>query len=172
MQSHTASSSMKEKAIEEFRMFWIVAIYLAMMLSAFNWYRRFVLADAGINSFHLFAGAIEALILAKVILIGQALSLGKRFEDSPLIFSVLLKAFVFALFIGLFNKLEDTIVGLVHRESWDQIAHDLFGEGRDKYFARMVIAAVTLIPFFAFWEVGRVMGEHKLFNLFFHKRTP
>jgi hypothetical protein len=30
---------------------------------------------------------------------------------------------------------------------------------------------VTLIPFFAFWETDRVLGDHKLFGLFFHKRA-
>jgi hypothetical protein len=30
---------------------------------------------------------------------------------------------------------------------------------------------VSLIPFFAFWETDRAMGNHKLFHLFFHKTT-
>lgn len=51
MPSHTASASLKEKAIEEFRMFWVIAIYLAVMLAAFAWYRRFVLAESGISYF-------------------------------------------------------------------------------------------------------------------------
>jgi len=29
---------------------------------------------------------------------------------------------------------------------------------------------VTLVPFFAFWETDRALGDHKLFGLFFHKR--
>jgi uncharacterized membrane protein YczE len=169
--SHTAHSSVKEKAIEEFRLLWIIAIYLAVMLSAFAWYRRLVLAEAGLSYLHYGAAVIEALVLAKVILIGEALGLGRRFEGSPLIVSVLFKALVFGLFIALFNKLEDAIVGLIHRESWDQIAHSLFGAGQEEYLARTVIAIVTLIPFFAFWETARVMGQHKLFDLFFHKRA-
>jgi uncharacterized membrane protein YczE len=169
--SHSAHSSVKEKAIEEFRMFWVIAIYLGMMLAAFAWYRRLVLSEAGISYLHYGAAVIEALVLAKVILIGQALGLGRRFEGAPLIFSVLFKALVFGLFIALFNKVEDAIVGLVHRESWDQISRSLFGAGRAEYLARTVIAIITLIPFFAFWETGRVLGGHKLFALFFHKRA-
>lgn len=168
---HTTSSSLKEKAIEEFRMFWVIAIYLAVMLAAFASYRRLVLSEAGINYFHYGAAVIQALILAKVILIGQALGLGRRFEDSRLILSALFKSLVFAVFIALFGVLEHLIEGLVHRETWDQIEHSLVRAGRTEILARTVMAFVTLIPFFAFWEADRVMGDHKLFNLFFRNRA-
>ena len=171
MPSHMASSSLKEKAIEEFRMFWVIAIYLAVMLSAFTWYRRFILSESGISYFHYSSSIITALILAKVILIGQALGLGRRYEGSTLILSVLFKALVFAVFIAIFGMLEHLIEGLVHRETWDQIAHSLVSAGRGEILARTVMMIVTLIPFFAFWETDRVLGNHKLFGLFFHKRA-
>ncbi len=169
MPGHPASSRLKEKAIEEFRMFWVIAIYLAVMLAAFAWYRRFVLSAAGISYLHYWAAVIEALILAKVILIGQALRLGKRFEASPLILSVLFKSVVFGVFIAVFGVLEHLIDGFLRREPWDDIAHSLISAGRDEILARMLMVMVTLIPFFAFWETDRVMGDHKLIHLFFHK---
>jgi hypothetical protein len=30
-----------------------------------------------------------------------------------------------------------------------------------------MIMFVVLVPFFAFWEIGRVLGENKLYQLFF-----
>jgi len=171
MPSRTAPSSFKEKAIEELQMFWVIAVYLAVMLGAFAWYRRFVLSESGISYLHYGAAVIEALIIAKVILIGRALGLGRRFESSPLIWSVLCKAVIYAVFIALFALLEHLIEGLVHRESWAQIEHGLIRSGRDEVLARAVMAFVMLIPFFAFWETDRVLGEHKLFRLFFHKRA-
>ena len=136
MPSHMASSSLKEKAIEEFRMFWVIAIYLAVMLSAFTWYRRFILSESGISYFHYSSSIITALILAKVILIGQALGLGRRYEGSTLILSVLFKALVFGVFIAIFGVLEHVVEGLVHRESWDQIAHGLVSAGLAEILAR------------------------------------
>ena len=170
--SHKAPSSLKEKAIEEFKLFWVIAIYLAVMLSAFLSYRRFVLSESGISYFHYGAAVIEALILGKVILIGKALGLGQRFEDSRLINSVLFKALIFGIFIAIFGALEHVIEGLVHRDTWDQIANRLFSAGRSEFLARTVMAIVILIPFFAFWEADRVIGDHKLFDLFFRKRPP
>jgi hypothetical protein len=167
--SHTASAGLKEKAIEEFKLFWIIAAYLAVMLSAFAWYRRFVLSEAGISYLHYGAAVVSALILAKVILIGQALHIAERFESSHLIVSVIFKSAMFAVFVGVFGLLEHLVEGLVHRESWEQIAHGLVRAGEGEILARTVMALVILMPFFAFWETDRVMGDHKLFKLFFHR---
>jgi hypothetical protein len=166
-----ASSSLKEKAIEELRMFWVIAIYLAVMLSAFTWYRRFILSESGISYFHYWSSVIQALILAKVILIGEAFGLGSRYEGSKLILSVLFKALVFGVFIAIFGMVEHLIEGLVHRETWDEIARSLVSAGRGEILARTVMMVVTLIPFFAFWETDRVLGDHKLFSLFFQNRA-
>src|SRR5215469_1544214 len=103
MQRDRSSSSLKEKAKEEFRVFWAIAIYLALMFSAFFTYRRLTLSESGITYLHYGIGIIEALILAKVILVGQALRLGRRFEDEPLIVSVLVKTLYFAIFVAVFS---------------------------------------------------------------------
>jgi hypothetical protein len=166
---HTATAGFKEKAIEEFKLYWLIAIYLALMLSAFAWYRRLELSESGIAYVHYGSAIISALILAKVILIGQALHLGKRFESSHLILSVLFKSAIFAVFVAIFGLLEHLVEGLVHRESWDQIAHGLVRSGKTEMLARTVMAFVILIPFFAFWETDRVLGDHTLFKLFFRR---
>lgn len=153
-------------------MFWAIAIYLALMLGAFTWYRRFILSELGIGYFHYGASIVEALILAKVILIGRALGLGKRFEDAPLMISVLVKSVAYGIFAGLFFSLEHVIEGLVHRDTWGEIANRLVSAGRDEILARTVMVIVIFIPFFAFWEMNRVLGESKLFDLLFHRRAP
>jgi hypothetical protein len=169
--SHTASPGLKEKVIEEFRMFWVIAIYLALMFAAFNWSRELISAEYGISYLHHGAALIEALILAKVILVGQAMGLGKRYEGEPLILSVLFKSVVFAVFVAFFSVIEHLVEGLIHHETWGRIAHGLVTSGRNEIIARTLRILVAFIPFFAFLETDRVMGDHKLFNLFFRKRA-
>ena len=169
--SRTGAPSLKEKAKEEFKEFWAIAIYLALMFSAFLTYRRLTLAESGVTYLHYGAGVIEALILAKVILIGQALRLGKKFEDEPLIVPVLIKTLLFGLFVAVFSVIEHVIEGLVHHQTWEAIAHHLISAGRDEILAKTLIMLIAFIPFFAFWETDRVMGEGKLSALFFRKRV-
>jgi hypothetical protein len=49
-------------------------------------YRRLTLAEFGLTYLHYGFAFIEALIIAKVILIGDAFRLGRRFEDRLLSF--------------------------------------------------------------------------------------
>jgi hypothetical protein len=166
-----SSTSLKEKAKEEFKKFWAIAIYLGLVFGAFAWSRRLILAESGISYVHYGGAVIEALILAKVILIGQTLKLGQRSEDEPLIVSVLLKSVMFALFVALFSGVEHLVEGLIHRETWDSIVRGLVANGRNEVIARILAVLVTFIPFFAFLETDRVLGEGKLFALFFRKRA-
>ena len=69
-------SSLKEKAAEEFREFWAIAIYLVVMFGAFTSYRRLVLSEPGVTYLHYGFAVVKALIRAKVILVGQVLRLG------------------------------------------------------------------------------------------------
>jgi hypothetical protein len=171
MKSARWTSGLREKVKEELRTFSAIAIYLALMLEALFLYRSLILSESGITAIHSGVAIIEALILAKVILIGQALRLGKGFEETPLIVSVLVKTLLFGAFVALFSVIEHVIEGLVHHETWGVIAHHLFAGGRDEILARTLVIIVAFIPFFAFSEVDRVLGQGKLFALFFRKRT-
>ena len=55
---------------------------------------------------------IEALILAKVIMIGAMFRLGRGLEHKPLIYPTLYKTVVFTLFVALFTILEHAVKGL------------------------------------------------------------
>jgi hypothetical protein len=43
----------------------------------------------------------------------------------------------------------------------------LFGIGSLELLARMMMLFVSFIPFFAFWEIGQVLGRHELIEMFF-----
>ena len=109
--------------------------------------------------------------IAKIILIGQALGLGKRFENGPLIVAALFKAFLYGILVALFSVLEHVIGGLIHGKDWAAIWQALIGAGKDEILARTLMIFVTFIPFFAFWETDRVLGEGKLFAMFFQRRA-
>jgi len=67
--------------------YWINVGYLALVFAAFTQYRRFVLAAHDITYTNYWVAVIEALILAKVVMIGDALRLGRSLDQRPLIYS-------------------------------------------------------------------------------------
>jgi len=164
--------SLKERAIEEFKIYWIITLYLAVFLGSFTVYRRLILKEFGVAYLNYGFALIEALIIAKVILIGRAFGLGKRFEHGPLFLSVLYKSILFGAFVFLFGILEHVVEGLFHKKDWVSILHGLTELGMYEVLARMIMLVVAFVPFFAFWEVGRVLGPGKLSALFFSKHAP
>lgn len=163
--------SLKDKALEELRLFWMVFAFLALMFAAFSTYRRLVLSEAGISYGHYGSGLLEAAVIAKIILVGQALKLGRRFERYPLFVDVLVKAFLYGLLVAVFGVFERLIEGALHREDWHQIVQRLLLDGPREILARTVMVIVAFIPFFALWETGRVLGPGRLSALFFHRRA-
>jgi hypothetical protein len=165
------AAGFKEKAVREFKVYWIVAVYLAFVFCAFTSYRRLILSEFDISYLHYGAGVVEALIVAKVILIGEAVGLGKRFEHGPLIMAALFKAALYGLFVAIFAVIEHLIEGLAHGKGLVGAWHELLGLGKDEVLARTLMLFATFIPFFAFWETDRVLGEDKLFALFFQRKA-
>ncbi len=167
---HATTRHLKEKAIEEFRLYLIVFAYLALMLGAFTTYRRLILAQAGITYAHYGAGIIEAAVVAKVILIGQALGVGKRLETQPVLVSVFVKSILYALLVAAFGVVEHLIEGLWHGGGWSAAMRNLLVLGPHELLARAMVVIVSFLPFFALWEVGRVLGPGKLNEIFLSRR--
>ena len=171
--THPVSQQIKplrQKALEEFELYWVVFAFLALMFGAFNNYRRLILHEVGVSYEHWGAGLIQAAVIAKVILIGQAMNIGKSIENHALIVAALVKSFLYCLLVGAFGILERVIEGLIHGHSWQAIGQRLVMDGPDEILARSVMIFVAFIPFFALWETGRVIGLDKMADLFFRKR--
>src|SRR5512139_3424948 len=159
--------SLKEKIFHEMAEYWIIVGYLTLVFAAFTWYRRFVLAAHDITYTNYWVPAIEALILAKVVMIGDVLHLGRRLEDKPLICSTLLKTVVFSVFVGAFTLVEHVIKSLWMGKGLTEGLIEFFGKGTHELLAGGLVTFVAFIPFFAFRELRRVFGEGKIWALFF-----
>lgn len=162
---------LKEKAIEELKVYWIIALYLAVFLGAFTIYRRLVLAEFGVAYLHYGFALIQALIIAKVILVARIFGLGRRFEDGPLILSVLYKSILFGVVVLLFSVLERVVEAMFHKSGFTSVVHGIADLGLYEIFARVLTLIVAFIPFFAFWEIGRVLGFRNLAALFFSRQA-
>jgi hypothetical protein len=161
----------KQKITRELIRYCLSFGYLVFFLGGFAWYRRAILAEYGISYLHYGAATIEALILAKVIWLGELLRLGRTQEDKPLIYPTLSKAIEFSLFVGFFAIIEHIIGGLVHGVGVAGGLAELWHEGKYELIGRCLVTFFAFIPFFAFRELARAMGEGKMSHLFFRKKA-
>ena len=163
--------SLKERAAHQLREFFVIFIYLWALFGLLVINQSVVIARAAQDyQAHGFA-IINALILAKVLLIGEDLQIGSRFRDKPLIYSILYKCFTFSLFIIGFHILERVIVGVLSGRTIAQSFPNIGGGSVTGILSLGATLFVALIPFFAFREISRVIGRGALWSLLLHRGT-
>jgi hypothetical protein len=163
-------ADLKAKAKEELRLLLVITVYLGILFWSFLTYRRLISRELGVTTFHYGFAVIEAVVIAKVILIGKAMGLGKRETGRALGIAVLRSSVVYAVLIGLFSVLEHLIDGLIHGKNLAQSLDAVWSVGLDEILARTLVLFVALIPFFAMWKLDEELGERKLSQIFFGKR--
>jgi hypothetical protein len=160
----------KKRIFQEMVEYWINVIYLTLVFAAFTVYRRFLLAAYDITYTNYGFAVIEALILAKVIMIGAVFRLGRGLEQKPLIYPTLYKTAIFTLFLGIFTVLENVVKVLWKGTGFTGDIADFLGKGHNEFLANVLVVFVAFIPFFGVKELGRVLGEEKMRALFFRRR--
>jgi hypothetical protein len=162
-------SSLKDKLVHEMIAYWINVLYLTTFFSVFTSYRRLILAHYYISYTSWGISLIKALVLAKVIMIGDLFHFGRNLENKPLIFPTLFKTFMFTLWVVLFAVVESAIRGFLHGKGLNGALDHLLSDGTHEFFAKCLVVFFAFIPYFAFKELGRVLGKGKIWQLFFRK---
>jgi len=164
-------ASWKQKLFHEFIEYWINVAYLGLVFASFTQYRRLIMAAYGVSYTEYGVALIEALVLAKVIMIGSVVRLGRALEQRPLIYSTLYKTLVFTVFVGVFKLIEYAVKGLFTGKGLAGGVLAYADKGLPMLLADALVIFVALMPFFAIRELQRVMGEKTIRDLFFRKRT-
>jgi hypothetical protein len=161
--------SLKKKLFDEMFEYWINVIYLILVFAAFTQYRRFILAAYDITYTNYWVAVIEALVLAKVIMVGDVARLGRGLGKKSLIYPTLFKTVIFSLFVGAFTLIEQGVKNLWSGKELSASLVIFFGKGYHELLAECLVVFVAFIPFFAFRELGRVLGEGKIWTFFFQR---
>jgi hypothetical protein len=161
----------KQSLVREMIEYSINFTYLAVFFGVFAWYRRLVLAEYHIIYLSYGVSLIEALVLAKVIMLGDIVHLGMKLEDEPLIIPALYKAVVFTVWVGAFGIFESTMEGLLRGKGLAGGFDELITTGWHELLARCLVIFFAFIPFFAFKELGRILGENSIRKLYFRRRA-
>ena len=158
--------SRKEKAKHELKEMLVIFGYLAFFFCALVTYDMLLLNEYHIKQWDYAFALINALVITKVIMIGEYAKLGRRYEAGSLFVSAVWKAFVFTLLVFCFHVVEEVIKRLIHGDAMAAAARNI---RFDKIAGASIVVFCTFIPLFAFREFRRVVGEKEFQALLFEK---
>ena len=144
---------LRTAALREAKVFLEIFIYLWVLLSLFSLHEMIVLADHGISYSPLGYAFINAIVLGKVMLIGQEFNFARRFEKRRLVYSIVCKSVAFAALLISLRAIEETIHVLVTGRGSSEAFPMTSMRGLLSLAAMAVITAVALVPYFAFLRV-------------------
>jgi hypothetical protein len=167
-----AKATLHQRTIHELKEFVILAVYLYITLGAVVLMKTAVLHTEGIEFTPWGIAVVKAAVLAKFMLLGNAMRIGGRNTTSPLIWPTLHKAFAFLVLLIIMTIIEEAVVGLFHHRSIASSLSELVGPRLEETIAGFVIMLLVLIPFFAFRVLSEALGEGRLERMFFVARAP
>jgi hypothetical protein len=159
--------NLKAKAAEEGRKFLVLFLYLWVLFGVFVLNQGIVLREQGIGFTAQGVAIINALVLAKVMLLFEAFDPGRWLRRRPLIYPILYEALLLTLLFIVVHILEKVIEGLFHGKTIAESLPSIGGGGLAGLLSAGVIMFVALVPFFGFRNLSLVIGPEKLRSLLF-----
>ena len=163
-----SNPTIRQKAYHEFKEGLLIALYLWLVLGLLVVHKSMILAEEHIDYTYHGLALINALALAKIMLVAKHLHWDNRLRNAPLIYPTLLRSAFFTLVLAGFKIFEDAIIGFYRHESLRQSIADLGGGTWKGVLTLVLLIFAMLIPFVGIGELGRVLGEGKLASIFFH----
>ena len=159
----------RQGIVHEVRELLTVFLFLAPFFVSFATYRVYL--TGGSELLALGTSLVNALVLAKIILIGEIAKLGRRSENKPLLVPTIHKAIVFTLLYLAFHVLEEGVRGVFHGHGFFRTL-DAALLDKKEVLVRGLVMFFAIIPFFAMREMRRVMGADNFRHLFFGGNRP
>jgi hypothetical protein len=159
-----AKVGFKQKAKHEFIEFVVIAAYLAFFFCALVTYTMLLLKKYDVDNdvLNYSFALINALVIGKVILIGEMLHVGRGYEKRPLYQSILLKSLIFSALVLVFHVVEEVVKRIIAGEPSGTLWHRLHWTDM---VSRALVIFCAFVPLFGFRELRRVLGEEKLHAL-------
>ncbi len=144
-----------------------IFLYLYVIFALFNIHEYVVLTQHGIDFTNYGFAAVNAFVMAKVLMIGEELHFGEYFEERPLIYPILLASLLFGIVLIAVHVIEHVILGVLHGQTVVESIPTVGGGGLVGIIIVGTAMSVTLIPYFAFRSLRRLIGGPELYALLF-----
>jgi hypothetical protein len=145
-------ATLAQRAKHELIAYLGLSAYLWICFGALIFYKSAILRSVGVAFTPLGVAAVKALILAKFVMLLEALKLGERGPRSVPLFGVMKRSGLFAVFLFVLTIIEELLVGYFHGKEARDILRDFAGGTLPEAFAVGLLLFLIMIPYFAYRE--------------------
>jgi hypothetical protein len=154
--------SLIKMARHEFLAYLGIAAYLMVWFCALMFYKSTVLKGAGVDLAPFGVGAlIKSLILAKFILLLEAVRLGERRGKSAiLIVQIAMRALIFTVALAIMTVIEEIVVGYFHGHgAKESLGGMIAATSPSQVLAVAILMFLVLVPYLAFRRIALEVGQ-------------
>jgi hypothetical protein len=158
-----------EKLAHEGKRLAFLSTYFFLLIAGIETYRAVLVSDLRVNYFHLGSSIVEALMLAKIVLLGDLINLGHRMRKRAMIVVILYRTLLFTVFEVAFILTEHVVRGLIEGVKPGAVLHKILSQGAPILVTRIFVMGLAFVPVLTFCEFDRTLGAGKLKELLFRR---
>lgn len=129
------------------------------------------MTDRSADAFGIGAALFKALVLGKLILIGELFKPGSRVSAPTLLHRVAWRTIGVLLVLILFKFIEELLVAAVHGQSIQETFDEIMRLSWARLFAPTLMMLLILIPLMTAIELDRTLGKDGLKDLLLKRET-
>jgi lysylphosphatidylglycerol synthetase-like protein (DUF2156 family) len=165
--------SLGQKVVEEIKRIGIVALYFALCFGVMMLCKRLILAQYAVEFRGVTFALVGALVVAKVVVLLENVSLGKWVRRQPVVVDVVLRTLLYTIGVWIVFLLEKSFESRHEHGGFGPSLMAVF-QHRDIHhvWASTIGVCVALLGFIIFSVVKNRFGGHELKRLFLARRAP
>lgn len=152
--------SLAQRARHELVAFAAIASYLMVWFLAVMFYKATILRSVGIDIAPIGFAVVKSLILAKFMLMLEAVKLGdRRGAGDIMALQILKKALLFTLALIVMSMIEEVVVGHFHGRDAREVLREMSGGSLSQVMASAILMFLVLLPYMAFRRLALAIGD-------------
>lgn len=159
--SEARASTRRERLAHEAKAFAALALYLFVCFAAIYNLKAAILAEEGVAFAPLAVAAVKALILAKFVMLGEAMHLGEMLNDGPLVIVVFRRSLIFLALLIVLSVIEEAVAGLIHGKDAREALRELAAGRTWEILASCLLLWLVLMPYLGLRHIARHLGDEQ-----------
>jgi len=155
------TSTRGERLKEELWKYALISAYLWICFAVLTLFKAAILESESIVWAPLGFAIVQALVLGKFLLIGDALKVGRRDEHHPLAKRIAWRSLALLGILVVFKALEEIIVGLVHGKGVGALLEEAAAQPLWVHLAPVGVMLLIMIPMITAAEIHRILGAER-----------